>query len=210
MTPPAPRPRPRRPDPTAVFLNVPFDHRYEPLFIALIAALTAIGRKPRCVLELPERGQGRLNRILEHLEGCQVSVHDLSRGGSPPRYNMPFELGLAYAQKRYRQSSRKHSIILLESVRHRLSTTLSDMAGYDPAIHSNKPRRVISRVLDVLGTGISDPSVNDVYRMWKRLMKAARQLKASVDQDDVYSRSLFRRLVAASAELSARYGFIPR
>lgn len=206
----APRPRQGRPDPSAVFLNVPFDDRYEPLFIALIAALTSIGRKPRCVLELPEHGQGRLNRILQHLESCQVSIHDLSRVGPPPRYNMPFELGLAVAQKRYRHSSRKHSIILLESVRHRLSTTLSDMAGYDPAIHSNRPQRLISEVLDALGTGTSDPAVTDVYRMWKRLMKAARQLKTSADRDDVYSRSLFYRLVAASAELSARSGFIPR
>lgn len=200
----------RRADPTAVFLNVPFDDHYEPLFIALIAALTSIGRKPWCVLELPERGQGRLIRILDHIKACQVSLHDLSRVSSPPRFNMPFELGLAYAQKRYLRSARKHSIVLLESVRHRLTRTLSDMAGFDPAIHSNSPRRAISCVLDSLGTGATDPAVPDVYRMWKQLMKAARQLKTTAGQDDIYSRSLFRKLVAASTELSVRYGFILR
>ena len=40
-------------DPRDVFLNVPFDKAYERQFVALIAALVAIGRTPRCVLELP-------------------------------------------------------------------------------------------------------------------------------------------------------------
>ena len=200
----------KRADPTAVFLNVPFDERYEPIFIALVAALTSIGRKPRCVLELPERGQGRLTRVLDHLASCQVSVHDLSRVGPPPRYNMPFELGLAFAQRTYLRSARRHSIVLLESVRHRPTRTLSDMAGFDPAIHSNRPRRAISCILDTLGSGQSDPSVSDVYQVWRKLMKAATQLKVAADQDDIYSRSLFRKLVAASTELSVRSGFILR
>jgi len=40
-------------DPRDVYLNVPFDKAYERQFVALIAALVAIGRTPRCVLELP-------------------------------------------------------------------------------------------------------------------------------------------------------------
>ena len=200
----------RRADPTSVFLNVPFDDRYEPIFIALIAALTSIGRKPRCVLELPERGQGRLARILAHLLSCQVSIHDLSRVGPPPRFNMPFELGVAFAQRVYVQSANNHSIVLVESVPHRLSRTLSDMAGFDPVIHSNRPRRAISCILDSLGSGASDPSTDSVYRMWRQLMRASAQLKIAADRDDIYSRSLFRKLVAASTELSARSGFIRR
>ena len=123
---------------------------------------------------------------------------------------MPFELGLAYAVRRYRPTSKKRSIVLLESVNHRLSRTLSDMAGFDPGIHRNKPRRIISCILDSLGTGTSDPSVTDVYTTWRGLMKASRQLKDAAGQDDVYTRTLFKRLVAASTELSARAGFIPR
>src|SRR3972149_2701488 len=115
-----PRQSGSRVDPTAVFLNVPFDTRYEPLFVALIATLTSIGRKPRTVLELPEQGQGRLSRIIEPLEACQVSLHDLSRVGPPARFNMPFELGLAYAVRRYDPTEKKRSLVLLESVNHRL------------------------------------------------------------------------------------------
>jgi hypothetical protein len=147
---------------------------------------------------------------MSHLEGCQVSIHDLSRVGRPARFNMPFELGLAYAVRRYCPARRRRSLILLETAPHRLSRTLSDMAGYDPGVHQGKPRRIISCILDSLGTGESDPSPERVYRLWKQLMKASRQLKAAAGRDDVYSRSLFKRLTTASIELAVRAGFILR
>ena len=76
----------------SVFLNVPFDGSYERIFVALISSLIALGRNPRCVLEIPETGQGRLVRILQLIRACPVSIHDLSRVGLPVRFNMPFEL----------------------------------------------------------------------------------------------------------------------
>jgi hypothetical protein len=47
---------------TNVFLNVPFDEDYEPLYVALIAALTAFGSTPRTVLEIPTQ-IARLDRL---------------------------------------------------------------------------------------------------------------------------------------------------
>ena len=84
-------------DEQSVFLNVPFDKGFERLFVSLVAAIVALGRTPRCVLEVAERGDGRLNRIHELIQKCRVSIHDLSRIGTPVRFNMPFELGLAYS-----------------------------------------------------------------------------------------------------------------
>src|SRR5437773_1359790 len=83
-----------------VFLNVPFDQRYEPIFVALICSLVSLGRNPRCVLEIPETGMGRLARILRLIRSCPVSIHDLSRVGLPVRFNMPFELGIAFTVAR--------------------------------------------------------------------------------------------------------------
>ena len=55
-------------------------------------------RHPRTVLEIPPSAD-RLERILHLLGECAFSLHDLSRVEvSPrglPRFNMPFELGLA-------------------------------------------------------------------------------------------------------------------
>ncbi len=87
------------PDPKAVFVNVPFDATYEPLFVTLVGTLVFLGQKPRCVLEVREKGDGRLIRILDLMRTCRMSVHDLSRTGTPVRFNMPFELGLASALK---------------------------------------------------------------------------------------------------------------
>ena len=98
-------------DERSVFLNVPFDAGYEGNFVALIASIIAVGRVPRCVLELPELGGGRLSRLFELLEQCRVSIHDLSRVNMPVRFNMPFELGLACALARYRKP---HDYILME------------------------------------------------------------------------------------------------
>lgn len=97
--PPIPRVQPSAPtDQQSVFLNIPFDREYSPLFVAIIAALTGLGRKPRCVLEIPASGRDRLGRIFELLSGCGSSIHDLSRVAlsgplQVPRFNMPFELG---------------------------------------------------------------------------------------------------------------------
>ena len=191
-------------DEQSVFLNVPFDKGYEHLFVALIASIVSLGRKPRCVLEIAEQGQGRLPRIIEHLEGCRVSIHDLSRVGQPARFNMPFELGLAYALRRYKSSPSPYFFILLEKVRNRLSRTLSDVAGHDPGIHRGRPLGIISCVLDALSTGENDPTSQQVYALWTKLMKAARNLKLSEGRDTIFSRTLFKRLVAAASELGVR------
>ena len=92
-----------RPNLKDVFLNVPFDRRYESLYLALIAGLSGLGLTPRCVLEVPAGARNRLERLFALLRSCGASIHDLSRVElSPdaprcPRFNMPFELGLAAA-----------------------------------------------------------------------------------------------------------------
>ena len=196
------------PDERAVFLNVPFDQAYEPLFIALIAALVSIGRIPRSVLEVSEQGQGRLRRIIRQMEACRVSLHDLSRVGYPSRFNMPFELGIAYALKWFKRGNRSYLFVLLDSEPHRLSRTLSDLAGHDPVTHRGKPRGVITGVLDSLGAGTGEPSPEVVYRMWRRLMRVARALKAQQHRDLVYSRTMFKLLVAAATQLAIDGGLL--
>lgn len=199
---------PQDPDDTAVFLNVPFDQAYEPLFIALVASLTSLGRKPRCVLEIPEHGQGRLDRIVDHMESCTVSMHDLSRVGTPARFNMPFELGLAYAIRRATSPRSPYRFILLEKIPHRLSRTLSDMAGHDPGIHHGKPLQIIACVLDALGTGKPAPTAAQVYSGWRKLMRGARRLKRAEGRRTIYTATLFKRLTAAATEIAVRDNFI--
>lgn len=87
----------------SVFLNIPYDSPFENLYLAYIVGLTAFGLIPRATLEIPT-SRRRLERILKLIEECAYSIHDLSRVQVDrrvprvPRFNMPFELGLAVAQ----------------------------------------------------------------------------------------------------------------
>src|SRR3954468_22203921 len=149
-------------DEQSVFLNVPFDPSYERLFVALICSLVAIGRRPRCVLELPELGQGRLNRLLELIESCPVSINDLSCVNTPVRFNMPFELGIAVAM---RHLDSQRAFIVLEGKRFRLQKTLSDLNGIDPENHNRSSPGVFSCVLSSLGSEAGNPTVPQVSRL---------------------------------------------
>jgi hypothetical protein len=194
-------------DPQGVFLNVPFDSSYEPLFVALIGSLVSIGRKPRCVLELPELGQGRLNRLLELIECCPVSINDLSRVNTPVRLNMAFELGIAVAMRRFLPS---HAFIVLEGKRFRLQKTLSDLNGIDPGIHNRSRAGIVSCVLSSLGNEIGNPSIQKVNRLVTELCKTAETLKNTHSRSSIYSRAIFGELVQVATLLATREGLILR
>lgn len=197
----------RKADGQSVFLNVPFDSSYEPLFIALICTLITIGRSPRCVLELPELGQGRLNRLVDLIQSCPISIHDLSRVGSPVRFNMPFELGLAVAMRRFLPS---HSFIILEGKRFRLQKTLSDLNGFDPGIHNCSRTGIISCVLSALGSRYGNPTLLQVKQLATEVWKTACTLKKEHNRSSIYSRAIFIELVEVATLLAARQGLIQR
>lgn len=189
----------------SVFLNVPFDKSYEPLFVALISVLVSLGRTPRCVLEVPEQGDGRLVRILDLIRSCSVSIHDLSRVGSPVRFNMPFELGIAFALRRI---DRNHNFILLEAVRHRLQKTLSDVNGIDPGIHNKTVRGMISCILSTLGQPRGNPDPRQVERIHRQLWRTISFIKRTHRRSNVYSRAIFGELVEGAIRLASKEGLI--
>ena len=189
----------------SVFLNVPFDKSYEPLFVALISALVALGRTPRSVLEVTEQGDGRLVRILRLIRSCPVSIHDLSRVGLPVRFNMPFELGIAFALARI---DRGHKFILLEAERHRLQRTLSDVNGIDPGIHGATVKGIISCVLSLLGKQRENPHPKQVAHIHRQLWKTVPFLKRNHGRSNIYSRAIFDELVAGAFTLAKKDGLI--
>ncbi len=123
---------------------------------AAIAGLCGLGLKPRATLELPT-SQRRLDRIFAILRQCRYSLHDLSRvelSGDVPRFNMPFELGLAVAMRR----RGRHDWWVLESRAYRLQRSLSDLNGTDPLVHGGRPRRLIQ----ILENTFARPSLPDI------------------------------------------------
>ena len=144
-------------DPRNVFLNVPFDDAYGPLFETLVFAVTACGYRTRCALEEDDSGDIRLDKLVKLIRESPRSIHDLSRievGESElPRFNMPFELGMALGAKRFggrKYTGNKFRIMVGEP--YKLPAYLSDLGGNDPEAHESKPHNVIKIVRDFLHT----------------------------------------------------------
>lgn len=62
-----------------VFLNVPFDHRYQKLLDALVFAVHESGPVARCALEKDDGGQVRIEKLYDIIRDCRLGIHDLSR-----------------------------------------------------------------------------------------------------------------------------------
>ena len=131
----APRQPRRSASPVTVFLNIPYDRRFERLLLAYIAGLSAFGFQPRATLEIPF-SRRRLERIRSLIAGSDYSIHDLSRveldrtAPRTPRFNMPFELGITVGI-----DDPGHAWIVCESKLRRLNKSLSDLDGTDAYIH---------------------------------------------------------------------------
>jgi len=182
---------------TPVFLNVPYSPSYERMLVALTAALVAVGAMPRLTFQVPDGGEGRLNRIYNLLRSCRISIHDLSSVGLPVRFNMPFELGMAYAIK---AESDRHDFLVLEKKAYRLDRHLSDLRGVDPKIHHGTTRGAISAVLEVLERRGGNPPASEVMRLHRWMMRRVPALKAIHGNRDLFSTRVYGELVTLGRE----------
>lgn len=174
-------------DPSHVFINCPFDKRYKPLFDAIVFTVHQLGFQARHALI----GNGeavRLRRIAAELAGSRYSIHDLSRvqlGGTHrlPRFNMPFEAGMAYFLHQFAPNGQDHHMLLLDAVHHQSKVSTSDVAGLDPKVHGNDPQRVVAAVRNFLvpngPAAAAKPGARHIwgrYELFRRLLRqAARQ-----------------------------------
>jgi hypothetical protein len=193
------------PDDKAVFINVPFDPSYEPLFVTLVGGLVFLGQDPHCVLEVREKGDGRLIRIVELMRSCRLSIHDLSRTGMPARFNMPFELGLASALKIADPNA--YEVLVLESQPYRLDKTLSDYKGRDPLIHHGTSDGMIASLLDAFVSKVPNPAkeFRDAARL---LRKSVALLKREMNTTSLFRPALFRLVLLSATKIGDERGFM--
>lgn len=196
---------PSRPgqDPKSIFLNVPYDDGYQPFFVTLVATLVLLGQTPRCVLEIQETGAGRLARVFDLLGSCGVSIHDLCRVGTPVRFNMPFELGMACTLA---LGGEPHDIVVLDRKRYRLDRTLSDYKGRDPLIYDSLDS-MVDAITDVFQVA-AEPAPN-VLKAEARFLRRSASAIASSYGGTLFRRAAFRALVAAATDRARSQGFIP-
>ncbi len=183
-----------------VFLNFPYNKSYEDIFLGLVSALVMLGRTPVVTFDLPDHGQGRLQRIWDLLIECGASIHDLSAVGVPVRFNMPFELGMACGMQRSRPQL-GHRFFIMEARKDRLDKTTSDLKGIDHRVHGRTVAGAINAVLEVLGSSNRQIAAEDVLRVYRGLKRIVPELKRRHRVKALYQSAILNELVAAALAL---------
>ena len=169
----------------------------------MIAGLCAFGLRPRATLEIPSPTR-RLDRILELLSACRYSFHDLSRvqlSSGAPRFNMPFEVGLAVATARWRPA---HQWFVLEARPYRIQHTLSDLGGTDAYIHGDGPRRLLIALTDALVRAAKQPTLAELCRTFQLLSVEATGIRRKYGT--LFGARAFRDLVVVAVDFATREG----
>lgn len=164
----------------SVFINAPFDSRYQPLFRALVFAIYDCGYRPRCALEIQDAGETRITKIVSLIRECEQGIHDISRTELDhqtglPRFNMPFELGVFLGAKWFGLPARRpRRCLILDRDRYRYQKFLSDIAGQDISGHGNDPEQVIRAVRNWLRNSaphVLIPSGAVIFRRYQRFQR---------------------------------------
>ena len=169
---------------TSVFINCPLDEQYKPILEAIVFAILAFGLRPRCALEIEDASEVRIDKIFKIIAECKYGLHDISRteatsASGLPRFNMPLELGIFLAAKRFGVGRQRQKVcLILDSTPYRYQQFISDIAGQDIQVHGNSPQEAIS-----------------VVRNWLRNAAGARVLPGGME--------IFRRFQLFEQDLPA-------
>lgn len=187
-----------------VFLNIPYDSKFERLFLAYIAGITAFGMVPRATLEIATSSR-RLDRILELIHSCRYSIHDLSRveldRATPrtPRFNMPFELGLTVASQRLSRKT-QHEWLVCETRAYRITKSLSDLNGTDAFVHNGKVEGLFREICAMFRRPGLQPTVQQMWTIYRELRRNLPTVLRNAGSASMYNARVFKDLcVIASA-----------
>jgi hypothetical protein len=134
-----------------------------------------------------------------------MSIHDLSRTGTPVRFNMPFELGLACALKVANPTA--YEVFVLDSRPYRMDRTLSDYKGRDPLIHNGTCDGMLTSVLDAFHPAVVH-TTTEFRTAMRVLRKSAQLIKRDLKAASLFRPALFYMLVAVATDIAIKRGLI--
>ncbi len=179
-----------------VFINCPFDAQYEASFRALVYCVMDVGFRPRCALEIDDGAEVRIEKLFRIIGDCCFGIHDLSRTQLDattdlPRFNMPLELGMFLAARRFggRRQKRKNCLIL-DRDPYRYQAFISDIAGQDIRAHNDDLKRLITLVRNWLRTSSGKtnlPGGTVIFRRFETFNSDLPELcgEAGLDPEDL-------------------------
>jgi len=177
----------------SVFVNCPFDTRYRKLFRAINFTIYDCGFIARSALEYDDSGANRLEKIYSIIKSSKLGIHDISRtqldsDSKLPRFNMPFELGIFLAARKFgeRKQKRKRCLVL-DTEPYRYLSFMSDIRGQDIKAHGNDVRETIKHVRDWLNNNIPNSIMllgeEDIYSRFSKFTKELPNLARQVGLD---------------------------
>ena len=136
----------------SVFINCPFDPDYDAILQAILFCVVYLGFVPRLARERSDSSEMRVEKITGLIEASLYSIHDLSRcvakkRGEHFRLNMPFELGIDWACRRYFGDGREAKrFLILEEKPYRYQVALSDISGCYIQYHAADFQQAVRKV----------------------------------------------------------------
>ena len=168
---------------TSVFINCPYDPRYEEIFSAIVFAVYDCRFLPRAALEIDTAAADRVGEIIHLIRSCKYAISDLSRIEADrltglPRFNMPFELGLILGLGDCERVHQKRKIVALilvsQSGQHQ--RFLSDLEGRPARAHQQQAQRAVRLVRNWLNSAARDQWVPSAPKIWRRYEQFKREL----------------------------------
>ena len=191
-----------------VFLNIPYDDKFRRLYIAYVTGLVHLGLDPHATIEIPG-GKNRLDKIIDLIRGCRYSIHDLSRvelDRNPPRaprFNMPFELGLAVASAKL--SSSPHDWFVFETIDRRVSKSLSDLSGTDANIHHGTVEGVMRELCNSFERQSPGErvSVAEMLKSYRAVSRRMAEIQRRTRARSLFEASVFRLIYSVAQRAAA-------
>ena len=147
-----------------VFLNYPYDSEFEDLADAMHFAVISAGLLPVCAKDINVTDKPRLLMLVDTILKCKYSAHDFSRSKGEgednlARFNMPFEMGIAYGQAHRTQG---HCCTFFVSEPHDYHKYISDLSGLDPTCHFSDDLSLVSQMYEWLRKVVPGGMFNSV------------------------------------------------
>lgn len=148
-----------------VFINCPFDKKYNNLFNGIVFAVHDCGFISRCALEIDDASQTRIEKIFQIISDCKFSIHDLSRTELDPltklpRFNMPLELGIFLGAKYFGRGKQRDKLcLIMDRDKYRYRKFCSDISGQDITAHNGNVEGAIKITRDWLQTALQKSNI---------------------------------------------------
>jgi len=182
-----------------VFLNIPYDREFERLYLAYLVGLTILGLEIRVTLGVPN-DVGRLDTIIDLIQKCQHSIHDLSRiqsnASGIPRFNMPLELG--FALYRSRTTRNKHRVYIFEQENYRIQQSTSDLNGIDPKIHDGTPKGIMSQLRNIFLRESETSTVPEMMMAYRKLRQALPRIRQKAGSKSLFEAAALKDIIVTA------------